>query len=812
MQTLNDLRLFLGEDISPEILQLRRPIALIELLSPKISSNSNSNFNIQTPGKTEIGTPVKSLAQKPGVPTPPGLTIPSCDFLQGPVQRLDLIFKTGNNHIINGKVYLSSDYSPSLNSAALFWTPDVSSLIKRNGNIYNNHNNNNDNNNGNNGDNDDNNNSYNNNNNNNKVDDNSFYNYNNNNNKQSLSDLLDSVQYNPLLLNSSCQPAQPLLLPTILPNSVYCVPLFLRSEAQGIYKLRLLTEFIPKFDHLSSISKEIEININFLKPLNMNFSLLSDRESQCGIIREGFLSTIIQGDSINMTASLGCANSLGNEIKILGMTFLQSKKVSSNASNSPKMMNSNSNSNNDYYDDSSNINDNDNNNDDDNNDNIKNNNSDQPSLFQLKDNASSINLLHKNNNNNNNNNSNSDDNNEEETGTHRIEEEEEDISTDKSEDKKLGDNDSNPGNEPEGAVEVEVEKEVLKRDDDVDLMINTQDPDNDKNGNHNKNNSNNDNDKDNMSCYEEVILKKGEVYVTSTDILCLETVESPTIPFEIQVASMGDLYVDWRLHDNKILSPPDLTPWQTGQKSRNKNKDKNENENKRKNILLDFDINNIDDNIDNNIDNNYNYDNNNYNYSSNSENDKNIRRIGGENSIDNTIDFGDFDWLLQWGPLSSTIKNLIENNILAVDYLTSTTRVCGMVFAVPKVKITPSPFEVIVELSSTCYKNDILPLIIIIKNKLWSAEHLSLSIKTILPSLLSSSALANSSNVDNNISNHNHNSNSSNNNASQKPEISSNNSGISSSSSGFVVVGNTSSLLDVRAERTEIIHRYLIFS
>ena len=247
MLTLNDLKLFLGEEMSPEILRLKRPLVLLELISPKAiftDSDSDLNFDVQTQGKSQL----KKLPQKNGIGSinPLGSIIPICDLLQGPVQRLDLIFRTGENHLINGKVYLSSDFSPAMSSTALFWSPDISLLLERNSNDNNN------------------NNTINNNkNNDNSIDNNTInnknynginYDNNNDNKNQLLSDVLDSIQYHPLLLNSSCQPAQPLLLPNIPPNTVYCVPLFLRSETQGVYKLRLLTEFFPKINQTSVLT------------------------------------------------------------------------------------------------------------------------------------------------------------------------------------------------------------------------------------------------------------------------------------------------------------------------------------------------------------------------------------------------------------------------------------------------------------------------------------------------------------------------------------------------------------------------------
>jgi hypothetical protein len=185
---------------------------------------------------------------------------PTVNLLQGPIQRLNLIFKSGDNHIINGKVYISSDYTPNSINSALFWTPDIKVLesipiTKRNSAVF------------------------------------------------------DTIQFNPVLLNSIYQPEQPILLPYIPPNTVYCIPLFLRSENieknSFLKKLKIISEFLPKFEHNFTVTKEFEINISFLKPLDVNFKLSSYDNHQRGIIRDESVYTLLQGDTVNVSATLG---------------------------------------------------------------------------------------------------------------------------------------------------------------------------------------------------------------------------------------------------------------------------------------------------------------------------------------------------------------------------------------------------------------------------------------------------------------------------------------------------------------------------
>ena len=166
-----------------------------------------------------------------------------------------------------------------------------------------------------------------------------------------------------------------------------------------------------------------------------------------------------------------------------------------------------------------------------------------------------------------------------------------------------------------------------------------------------------------------------------------------------------------------------------------------------------------------------------------------------------------FFWMPEWGPWSTTntnqkikIKtNFFDDNKYAIDKTISTTRTCGMVFAVPKIRLTSAPFSVSVIYPTICYKNEIISFIIVVSNKLWSAEHLLLSINTNLnlsSTSSSSSSSTSSSSTTNNNQNNNNNNNQNQSSENKKSDLSVDSS-IGSSSSGFLVVGNTSSLMDV---------------
>lgn len=370
------------------------------------------------------------------------------------------------------------------------------------------------------------------------------------------------------------------------------------------------------------------------------------------------MSTVLEGDIVNMSASLGCANALGGEIQVLGMTFIQSPPVALSD---------------DYYDDTGNINDNDNEGGE-----SPGKKTMSPSLFRLSNGDTTINLLHP-----------------ADPASASASAVPGSLTGSGGKETAGGDNGHSLGLDSAAASAISANPTPTTTSSSASTTA---------------------------TAHSDVLLKKGEVYVCSTDILCVESLEAPTLPFTAQVASMGDLYVDWRLHNNQMLSPPDLSPW--------------------------------------------------------------VKTSDTSTAL--PLDITNFDWLLQWGPLKN-LQTDPDDNKQAIDKRTSTTRVCGMVFSVPRVKVSPSPFTVSVSLSSSCKKNEILPLIIKIRNKLWSSENLSLTVDTTLsssgppgsPGTSSSSSSSSSS-------------------ALGAKEVGSDSS-VGPVPCGFLVAGNASALLDVRS-------------
>ena len=117
------------------------------------------------------------------------------------------------------------------------------------------------------------------------------------------------------------QPLQPILLPDQDADSEFCVPLFLRSEVHGSFKVKLCIEYVPKSGLTVPVTKDFEINVTFDRPVKMSYSMTPQNDAQCGVIRESNMSLVMRGDIINMAASLTCINGLNGHIELLGMSL-----------------------------------------------------------------------------------------------------------------------------------------------------------------------------------------------------------------------------------------------------------------------------------------------------------------------------------------------------------------------------------------------------------------------------------------------------------------------------------------------------------
>lgn len=221
-------------------------------------------------------------------PNPNDISSSTVTLLQGPLQRLNIIFHTNIDEILDGKIYVSSDYSPINQDDYLFWYPSS------------------------------------------------------NDTRSSL----DEIIFHPMVLNASMQPAQPFLLPSNPSQTYFNFPLFLRSELIGQFKIKLKLEYRCQETLLIPIMKEFEMKINFSRPLQVNFNVMSQCEALCGITKESAVSTILHHDIITVSSSLLCLDSLDMEIDILALELrLNTETIPFQSNKNESFLTSTSNSN-----------------------------------------------------------------------------------------------------------------------------------------------------------------------------------------------------------------------------------------------------------------------------------------------------------------------------------------------------------------------------------------------------------------------------------------------------------------------------------
>jgi hypothetical protein len=236
--------------------------------------------------------------------------------LQGMMNRVNMVFSTEEDEIRNGKIYLSSDQTPHNANSSLFWYPDIASLHHAYAAV-----------------------------------------------REELREsstsrldilthvrFLEGVSFHPLKLNSSFQPAEPYIMPYCNKFTVFSVPLYLKSDVQGTFTVRVKFEYIPMSALAGSVSKEFEIKVTVQRPFALNFGVTSSIEAACGAVLGASSSasispssppqwkSVLRGDVISLTASLNCLNSLNTNIEIISLGVVQpvtSRSISSKSTAVP---------------------------------------------------------------------------------------------------------------------------------------------------------------------------------------------------------------------------------------------------------------------------------------------------------------------------------------------------------------------------------------------------------------------------------------------------------------------------------------------
>jgi hypothetical protein len=206
----------------------------------------------------------------------------SVPLLEGLIHRVDVVCQVGKYDLGNGKIFLSSDKvmasSEGSGDDAIFWSPDVQYLLK-------------------------------------------------NHNKESFNNQGD-VMFYPFVLNSSQQPATPLMLTCSLPaHSTFVIPLFLRIKRSDkqLINIKLLVDFIPLGVLKSSMVKELQIQIQPLRPMAVDFTVSAlDHRDQYH-----FNGPAILPNSVNiLSAHVRCTHALSSgSISIDDSTFKNTSAV-----------------------------------------------------------------------------------------------------------------------------------------------------------------------------------------------------------------------------------------------------------------------------------------------------------------------------------------------------------------------------------------------------------------------------------------------------------------------------------------------------
>jgi hypothetical protein len=190
-------------------------------------------------------------------------------ILQGTIQRVNFIFHCGEDKIVNGKIFLSSSYTDHFPNGGgdFFWYPDLNPSEPT----------------------------------------------------DEAARRIDKVNFHPMTLNDSFQPATPLNVPYQKVNSVFSCPVFIKSDIQGEVVMRLRVEYVPKGFLKTAVSHEFTQKFNVLKPFGMNFNITSINDPHCGVEKKHGTSVVLRGELVNVSASLDCVNSLGAELEISKM-------------------------------------------------------------------------------------------------------------------------------------------------------------------------------------------------------------------------------------------------------------------------------------------------------------------------------------------------------------------------------------------------------------------------------------------------------------------------------------------------------------
>ena len=123
-------------------------------------------------------------------------------------------------------------------------------------------------------------------------------------------------------------------LPDLPPNSDFTVPIFVRSEALGMFKVKASFKYSPTSssssnstfdsDVSTSVTKAFEITCNVVRPLAVSFNLSSNRDANCGVSNDMASNSVLRGDNISLTSTITCVRVCKKKVGVIDIALIQS--------------------------------------------------------------------------------------------------------------------------------------------------------------------------------------------------------------------------------------------------------------------------------------------------------------------------------------------------------------------------------------------------------------------------------------------------------------------------------------------------------
>jgi len=116
------------------------------------------------------------------------------------------------------------------------------------------------------------------------------------------------------------------------------VPIFVRSEALGAFKIKVCFKYSPtssirgsddinstsNIDVSTTITETFELTCNVVRPIGVSFNLSSNRDANCGVSSEMASNSILRGDDVSLTSTITCTRPCKMQLGIVDVALIQS--------------------------------------------------------------------------------------------------------------------------------------------------------------------------------------------------------------------------------------------------------------------------------------------------------------------------------------------------------------------------------------------------------------------------------------------------------------------------------------------------------